>query len=206
MKTQSLLITLALLSAFNLIQAIACAQGTVFTYQGRLNNGGTPAGGSYDLTFTLYATNSSGVSVAGPVTNSATVVSNGLFTTTVDFGNVFTGGSNWLEIGVRTNGNGGFNTLTPRQPVTPTPYAITAENVAGAITVQNNTNDAPNIIGGSTINYVANGLLGATIAGGGAVNYYGPVDSNSVTAKLWNGEWRLWQHSFWRIICGGRRL
>jgi hypothetical protein len=30
------------------------AQGTAFTYQGRLNNGGSPASGLYDLRFTIY--------------------------------------------------------------------------------------------------------------------------------------------------------
>jgi hypothetical protein len=29
-------------------------QGTAFTYQGRLQDGGSPAGGAYDLRFVLY--------------------------------------------------------------------------------------------------------------------------------------------------------
>ena len=116
------------LSTFNAQLSIAHAQGTAFTYQGRLNNGDGPVNGSYDLTFTLFVTNSSGVAIAGPVTNSAAAVSNGLFTATIDFGpGVFTGTSNWLEIAVRTNGNGSFTTLAPRQPLTPTPDAIYAE-------------------------------------------------------------------------------
>jgi hypothetical protein len=52
----------------------------------------------------------------------------------VDFGaGVFTGGSNWLQIGVRLNGGAGFSALSPRNQVTPTPYAIFAEtaNAAG---------------------------------------------------------------------------
>src|SRR6516162_4914444 len=77
----------------------AFAQGTAFTYQGRLNSGGGSANGSYDLSFTLFNTNSSGTAIAGPVTNAAVSVSNGLFMTTVDFGaGAFTGTSNWLEI------------------------------------------------------------------------------------------------------------
>ena len=32
----------------------AAAQGTAFTYQGRLNDGGNPANGFYDLTFQLW--------------------------------------------------------------------------------------------------------------------------------------------------------
>lgn len=125
---------LAMLCAFNSRLSTVRAQGTAFTYQGQLANNGLPANGSFDLTFTLFATNSAGSPFAGPVTNSATAVSNGLFTVIIDFGaGVFTGGGNWLEIGVRTNGAGGFTTLAPRQQITPTPYAITAGRVTGAI-------------------------------------------------------------------------
>src|SRR4051812_39169417 len=54
------------------------AQGTAFTYQGQLNNNGTPAQGIYDLRFTVYdSTNAPGVLIAGPVTNAATGISNG---------------------------------------------------------------------------------------------------------------------------------
>lgn len=110
------------------------AQGTAFTYQGRLNDGAAPANGSYDLTFSLFNTNLNGTPLVGPVTNSAISISNGLFTVMIDFGSsVWNGQTNWLEIGVRTNGAAGFNTLAPRQQVTPTPYAITAEGVAGVI-------------------------------------------------------------------------
>ena len=41
------------------------------------------------------------------MTNSPTLVSNGLFAVTLDFGaGAFTGVDCWLEIGVRTNGAG----------------------------------------------------------------------------------------------------
>lgn len=106
------------------------AQPTAFTYQGRLDAPGSPAGGSYDLRFAIYDASAVGNAVAGPLTNIAAIVSNGLFTTTLDFGaNVFTGGSRWLEIGVRTNGGDVFSTLAPRQPITPSPYAIYAGGV-----------------------------------------------------------------------------
>ena len=135
MKTRmkNVLIALALVSTLSAQLSIVFAQGTAFTYQGHLNSGSGSANGSYDLQFTLYAINAGGVAIAGPVTNSATSVSNGLFTTAIDFGpNVFTGGSNWLDIAVRTNGAGTFNELTPRQQITPTPYAIMANSAATA--------------------------------------------------------------------------
>ena len=126
--------TLALLAALNSPLATAFAQGTVFTYQGRLNNGTNPVTGLYDLKFHLYDSSGGGSILGGPVTNTAVPVTNGLFTVMVDFGaGVFTGGSNWLQIGVRLNGGAGFSALSPRNQVTPTPYAIFAEtaNAAG---------------------------------------------------------------------------
>jgi len=119
---------------FGAMTTACLAQGTGFTYQGQLVNNGTPANGSYDLEFTLYATNMTGSSIAGPVIESATPVTNGLFTVTIDFGAAFTGTNYWLEIGVRTNGATPFNTLAPRQAVTPTPYAIYASNAGSAST------------------------------------------------------------------------
>ena len=70
--------------------------------------------------------------IAGPVTNNAVSVTNGLFTVLIDFGSgVFTGATNWLEIAVETNGVNTFTTLTPRQQLTPVPYAIYAESAGG---------------------------------------------------------------------------
>ena len=172
--THSILITLALLPALIHQPSTLHAQGTAFTYQGRLNDGGVPANGSYDMAFTLFATNTSGAAVAGPVTNSATMVSNGLFTTVVDFGaSAFTGGSNWLEIAVRTNTASSFITLAARQQVTPAPYAIMAEsaNYLPGLTVQPNASGAPDVIGGASDNFVSSDVVGATIAGGGATNF-----------------------------------
>src|SRR3954468_2438480 len=104
----------------------ALAQGTAFTYQGRLTDGGTTRSGTYDLRFTIYDALSSGSQVSRILTNAATGVSNGLFVVTLDFGpDAFKGPGRWLEIGVRTNGSASnFTALTPRQPITATPYAI----------------------------------------------------------------------------------
>src|ERR1017187_10544687 len=130
MKTRiSFLLTLALFAGTVRLQA----QGTGFTYQGRLNTGTNPATGTFDLTFSLYGVSSGGSPLAGPVNTTGVGVANGLFTVLVDFGaGVFTGGSNWLSIGVRTNGGGAFTPLTPREQVTPAPYAIFAESASAA--------------------------------------------------------------------------
>jgi hypothetical protein len=125
------------------------AQGTAFAYQGKLNDGGAPASGAYDLRFAIYdSTNNPGNVVAGPVTNSATAVTNGLFSVTLDFGpGVFTGPARWIELAVRTNhAKGGFTPLAPRQPLLPLPYAImagTASNVLGAVAAGQLTGTVP---------------------------------------------------------------
>jgi len=119
--------------AFGTSATLAVAQGTAFTYQGRLNVGDSPANGLYDIQFSAYDDASAGNLVGGLVTNTAVAVSNGLFTTTLDFGaGVFTGQHLWLDIAVSTNGAGTFIALTPRQPLTPAPYAIYAGAAAGA--------------------------------------------------------------------------
>src|ERR1017187_1638834 len=186
MKTQirPVLATLVLLSTLSLQPATAHAQGTAFTYQGRLNVSTNPANGSYDLRFTLFPVNSGGAPAAGPLTNSATGVSNGLFLVTLDFGGVFTGTNYWLEIGVRTNGGGTFTNLRPRQKITPSPYAIyaagaSAAGISGTIPTANLTGTYGSAV---TFNNAANNFSGngtgltnvnaATLGGLGAANFW----------------------------------
>src|SRR5208282_1527627 len=136
-KSNHIILTFALLALFAGIHQAVFAQGTAFSYQGRLNNNGSPATGIYDLRFTIYDAVTNGNLIAGPLTNSATGVTNGLFTVALDFGSgVFTGPARWLELDVRTNGNGAFTALLPLQPVLPMPFAImanTASNLLGTL-------------------------------------------------------------------------
>ncbi len=109
-------------------------QVSSFTYQGRLNSANAPANGNYDLAFTLFGTNSGGSPIAGPVTNKAASVTNGLFTTLLDFGgSAFGESSNWIEIAVRSNGYGAFITLSPRQQVTAAPIAVYASSSGNSV-------------------------------------------------------------------------
>ena len=160
------LLALVLFCAVNSHISTARAQGTAFSYQGRLNTVGGPANGTYDLTFTLFNTNAGGTLISGPVTNSTVSVSNGLFTVAVDFGSApfKLGQPLWLEIGARTNGAASFSTLAPRQAVLSTPIATYAEsanatNLTGTIVSAN----LPNGLGGSGDS--ASGL-NATVSGG----------------------------------------
>ena len=181
MKTQLKLLTIFHLLSFVCLSA--SAQGTAFTYQGRLNSGGSPASGSYDLDFTIYDANEpAGSWIAGPVTNAAVAVSNGLFTVTLDFGaGVFAGNARWLEIAVRTNGGASFTTLTPRQAITPTPYAIYAASAATAASASSVA--AGNISGTVTLAQlppvlVTNGAAGIALTGTFAGNYGGSFYGN----------------------------
>ena len=136
------------------------AQGTTFTYQGRLQNNGSPASGNYDFTFALFNTNStSGSPIGGARAETNVGVTNGLFTVPLDFGNVFTGQATWLSIGVRTNGGATYSTLGPLQELTPTPYALYAGSVAGS-----------NIVGSLAAgqlpaNVITNGENGVSLTG-----------------------------------------
>jgi len=134
MKTGScyLFLGLAMLAGIN----HAAAQGTAFTYQGQLSDGGSPANGSYDFRFRL-AGDPLGSSYAGePFLTNALRVSNGQFVTAIDFGAVFTGSNYWLEVDVRTNGETSYTMLSPLQAMTPAPYAVfanTASNLSGTL-------------------------------------------------------------------------
>ena len=173
MKTKLKLVVLVPLLL--MLSLSAFGQGTAFTYQGRLNVTTNAANGSYDLTFALFNAGSGPSQIGGTLTNTATSVSNGLFLVTLNFGGVFNGTNYWLEIGVRTNGNGAFTTLAPRQAVTPTPYAIYAEgasNVLGTISAS----QISGTVGNSQL--ASNSItvsLGSGLGGGGVVALGGKV-------------------------------
>jgi len=118
-------------------RTLAAPPVTAFVYQGCLKDQtGSPISGSYDFQMALMDAVTLGNQIGSVATNTAVGVTNGLFTLLVDFGaESFDGSARWLEIGVRANAVGEFITLSPRQPVTPTPYALaslSANGVAGA--------------------------------------------------------------------------
>lgn len=164
------------------------AQGTAFTYNGRLNDSGGPANGFYDVRFVLFDANGAGTQQGNALTNIATSVSNGLFNVTLDFGaGVFTGADRWLEIGVRTNGGAVFATLNPRQKITATPYAITAGNLTGSVfgSQLNGTISSNNIANGSISGpMLANGSVTAASLASGAVTTSNLADGAVNLGKL----------------------
>jgi hypothetical protein len=178
MKTKQALLLAVL--ALCTLHSIAEAQGTAFTYQGQLQNNGSPANGNYDFTFTLFNTSSTNSGrVGNTLTNLSVSVINGLFTTTLDFGGVFTGANYWLDIGVRTNGSINFTALNPLQELTPTPYAIYAPNAGSAASA--NSVAASNITGTIPLaqlpaTVLTNNETGATLSGA----FSGTISGNGI--------------------------
>ncbi len=153
--------------------AVTAAVGTAFTYQGRLNDGGIPASSDYDFQFALYDALTGGTQL-GSTVNQTMAVDDGYFTTILDFGQAFQGDARYLEVRVRTAGTGDpYTTLTPRQALTPVPYALA---LPGQWTQQNAT--SPNLVGGYGGNVVNGGLVGATIGGGGRSDSHNAVHDN----------------------------
>jgi hypothetical protein len=122
----------------------ARAQTTAFTFQGRLNDNGSVANGNYDIQLKLFntATVGSGTQIGSTINLSAVPVTSGVFTVQADFGaNAFPGADRFLEVGVKPAGSGNpFNILNPRQPITPTPYAIHSVSATTANSATNATN------------------------------------------------------------------
>ena len=172
--------------AFSLSGVLADPVGSAFAYQGRLNDGGQPAGGSYDVKFALYAapSPSGGAQIGAAITNLNLVVSNGLFNVTIDFGaDAFNGDARWLQIGVRTNGStADFQLLTPLQALQPQPYALYTIK-AGTATV------ASNLVAGTysralNLNNPGNTVVGTFTGSGGGLTGLNPANLSSGTAAI----------------------
>jgi hypothetical protein len=181
-------VALALLavSILNSHLSKAQAQGTAFTYQGQLTSGTNFAHGSYDMTFSLYNASSGGSLVSGPVTNVAIAVSNGLFTTMIDFGGSFNGTAYWLQIGVRTNNSGAFSPLSPLQEVTPVPYAITAQKLTGSVTLAQLPSTLSLISDPGTQNFFAGQSAGTSNLSGTANTALGSAALSGDTSGSFN--------------------
>ena len=116
-----------------IMPAAVFAQTTSFTYQGRLTEGGTPANNTYDLQFALFDSLVGGNQIGATQTLSTVAVTGGVFTVQLDFGvNAFPGANRFLEIVVRPTSGGSFTTLSPRQQISSTPYAIRTLNAGAA--------------------------------------------------------------------------
>ena len=118
--------------------------GTAFTYQGQLNQSGSPINGAAHLRFSLWDAAGSGQPPVGGSQIGASQlvanipVTNGLFTVQLNGGgefgpNAFNGNARWLQIEVCADpGCGTLTVLSPRQPLTGTPYALGPWQTSGS--------------------------------------------------------------------------
>jgi hypothetical protein len=118
-----------------------------FTYQGTLNDNGAPANGLYDITFLVYDDEVGGSPVSsGTVTVNNVQVTDGLFSTEIDFGvfgSIFDSNtSRWLELRVSEAGIPGATILEPRQKLTPATLANYALRAGYAAESGTTLNDA----------------------------------------------------------------
>lgn len=131
-----------------------------FTYQGRLADGRGPVTGTCDFTFRLYnhagsGNPPSGGTLLGTDTAKKVPVADGLFTVQLDFGPAaFQGEARWLAVEVDCGD--GPATLSPRQALTPTPYALWAAS-AGSVPWQG-LSGMPNCFGDGQDNDALGGL------------------------------------------------
>ena len=161
---------------------VQAALGTAFTYQGQLKSGGNPVNGNCDLQFSLWDAVTDGTQIGTTQTKTNVSVSNGLFTTSLDFGSAFTGDARWLAIAVRCPaGSGSYTTLSPRQALTAAPYAL---GLRPGAYIQGSVGVGGVVRGDNTSTSLLGWGVGGTSAGG--VGVYGKATATSgPTSGVW---------------------
>lgn len=104
--------------------AVQATLGSAITYQGNLKKSGQPVNATCSFQFSLWDAASGGAQTGATQTVNNAPVQAGVFTVRLDFGNHFTGEARWLQTALQCAGDGGYTTLTSRQPLTAVPYAI----------------------------------------------------------------------------------
>ncbi len=172
-----------LIFAFVLVSSVtALAQGSGFSFQGRLNDGTNPANGPYDLQFKLYDAIAGGGQIGSTLVRPSTGLVNGVFSVTLDFGNAAFNNpfAIFIEIAVKPGGStNAYTILGPRQQLTVVPFAVRANNATNADNATNavnaqtainatNATSATNAINATNATVAANSL---NLGGVSSVNY-----------------------------------
>jgi hypothetical protein len=187
MKTKTLVsfgALLALLPTIN-YQLSATPLGTAFTYQGKLSSGLGAANGIYDFRFLLWDSASNGAPVSARFEVTNTIVTNGVFTVTLDFGaGSFGSDTRWLEIGVRTNGSGGAS----------------CSSIGGGVANSIATNAHHSVVSGGGGNSIGTNADHATISCG----RYNSIGANAAYAFVGCGSNNV-NEAACSVIVGGER-
>ena len=183
------------------------AEAEPFTFQGHVENSGTPLNGSANLRFRVYTAETVGAQIGDEVVANAYPVADGVFSIDLDFGPslAFDGGGRFLEVEV--NGQ----VLSPRFAILPAPLASSANALRGRAVsgsapangnalVWNGAQWAPQAVSGGTTYAAGTGLtltgttFSVNFAGSGAANtvarsdhnHYGHVFSGSAAQQALN--------------------
>src|SRR5215204_5677654 len=109
------------------------AQTTVFNYQGKLSDSGAAANGTFQMQFKLFDSLAGGGQIGATLADVPVTATNGVFSVKLDFGaNALSGANRWLEIDVRRNAGESYTTLSPREQIASSPYAVRTLSAATA--------------------------------------------------------------------------
>ena len=161
------------IAAFSGLAAAQSPLTPAFTYQGELKASGVPSSGTFDFQFKLFNALTGGTQV-GSTQQASQAVQQGRFTSSLNFGgNAFDGSRRWLEIAVRPTGAPSFTTLTPRQELTASPYALTADRLALPFSASASTDAG--LIPTGLLQIFQSGTANAIMATGGSTGaaFYG---------------------------------
>ncbi|MBL0869224.1 MAG: tail fiber domain-containing protein [Phycisphaerales bacterium] len=167
-----------------------------FTYQGKLVSAGVPVTGPANVRFTLcgYPTFAASASdLAPPITRNFTNITDGVITTTLDFGSAIQSDQAlWLNIEVESPPGSGFVTLSPRQAINAVPQARLAQSAVTAFTAlsANNATSAGSVPWTGVLGVPANitGAFSPWVGGSNSSISYTAgnvgIGTTSPTAKL----------------------
>ncbi len=129
--TIPLIVLFLFASTITVSEAFAANQGFAFTYQGELSYDDQPIDDLCDLTFSLYDASSGGNEVASQSLSSV-ILTAGLFTVKLGYGDIYEGTQLYLQLDIAAGcGDAGAAAETlPRSPVTSAPYASYAQTSA----------------------------------------------------------------------------
>jgi hypothetical protein len=120
-----------------------------FTYQGQLRNAGQLVSGPVDLRITLWDSDTAGSQVGSANSFNAMQLTDGRFACGLNFGNAaFDGSNRWIQVEFRNPaGVGQYQTLSPRDKITATPYALYALNGANGVWVYDTNQQSVSVLG-----------------------------------------------------------